>query len=120
MEPQRIRFRFDMLQGWVLDWVRGKETSRTFAKEAPKAIWTVFELADFFEACELVHQIGRIADQHCSNPEIDLRGNLVLARVTTPGVGLTEEDFNFAQAVDLEIGDGQKACGIMQRGDEDA
>ena len=70
------------------------------------------------EACELVLQIGRIADQHCSCPEIDVRGNIVFVTVTTQGEGLTEEDFNFAQAVDLEIGDGQKACGMMKGGDQ--
>jgi len=108
MKAERTQIRYDRLEGWVLD----KET-QTLGKEE-EALWTVFELADHLEACELVHQLGQIAHQHGASPELDVRRNLVFVRVTTPGVGLTEEDFDFAEAVDLEIGSGQKAAGMME------
>ena len=109
MKPERIQFRFSLLDGWVLD-----KESQAFGEEVPTAIWTAFELADHLEACELVHQIGQIADQHCVCPEIDVRQNLVFLRVTTPGVGLTDEDFDFAEAVDIEIGNGQRVNSLFE------
>jgi len=110
MKAERVQFRYDDLEGWVLE-----NEALTFGREEPKALWTAFELADHLEACELVQQLGQIADQHCCCPEIDVRQNMVFVRVTTPGVGLTEEDFNFAEAVDLEIGSGQKTSTLINR-----
>ncbi len=92
------------LEGWVLE----KEPNASgFGEEEPSAIWTAYELADHREACEMVREIGDIADVCCVAPEIDIRRNLLYVTATTDG-GLTEEDVVFAQAMDREIGNGQK------------
>lgn len=112
MKAERVQFRFDPLEGWVLE----KAPNQTLVggqEEEAEAIWTVFEMADHLEACELVREIGKIADRTCACPEIDVRLNLVFVRATTPGMGLTEEDFDFAAAVDREIGNGQRASGLV-------
>ena len=109
MKPERIQFRYATLEGWVLE-----KRPQAFGEEEPNALWTAFELADHMEACELVFQLGRIADQHCACPEIEVRRSLVFVRATTPLIGLTEEDFDFAAAVDLEIGGDQRPASLLE------
>ena len=109
MKPERIQIRFDPLQGWVLV----KERNPESGKEEPTRMWTAFEMADHLEACELVVEIGRIADRYCATPEIDVRQNVVFVTATTPKVGLTDEDFDFAEAVDREIGAFQRSRTLL-------
>lgn len=110
MKIERVQYRFGKLDGWVL----AKEASPTIVgEEVPKAIWTAFEMADHLEACELVAHIGEIADQHCVCPDIDVRQNIVFVTVKTADLGLIEEDFDFAEAIDCEIGNGQRATSLM-------
>ncbi len=104
MKVERIQFRFDPLKGWVLV----KERSRETGKEEPTSIWTAFELSDHLEACELVREIGVLADLYCSIPEIEVRGNIVFVTAKSSKEGLIEEDFDFAEKVDREIGTGQR------------
>ena len=109
MKPERIQIRFDPLQGWVLVTERCPETG----KEVATSMWTAFEMADHLEACERVLEIGRIADRCCVTPELDVRQNIVFVTATTPKVGLTEEDFDFAEAVDREIGTFQRSRTLL-------
>ncbi len=113
MKAERVQFRFSPLEGWVLEKAPSQTLGLRGQKEEPEALWTVFEMADHLEACELVRELGQIADRTCACPEIDVRLNLVFVRVHTPEKGLTEEDFDFAEAVDREIGNGQKASGLV-------
>lgn len=107
MKPERIQDRFVILDGWEL---LTERHSRAFGEERPKAIWTAFELADHYEACELVPELGRIADACCVQPQIDVRLNIVFVTVD-----LTEEGFDFAEAVDRELGHGQRAKALVYR-----
>ncbi len=113
MKPERIQFRFYPLQGWVLV----KERNRETGKEEPTSIWTAFELSDHLEACELVGEIGVLADLNCSTPEIDVRGNIVFVTVKSTKDGLIEEDFDFAEAVDREIGTFQRQKTLLDEQD---
>ncbi len=111
LKAERVQVRFDLLKGWVLIKERNPETG----KEEPTRIWTAFEMADHLEACELVVEIGRLADKACATPEIDVRQNVVFVTATTPKVGLTEEDFDFAEAIDREIGTFQRSKTLLSR-----
>ncbi|MCP3961884.1 MAG: hypothetical protein GY719_28920 [bacterium] len=99
------------LNGWLTE----KEVPHqglVGGEEEPVAIWTAYELDDHLEACERVLELGWIADLCCACPEIEVRQRFVSVRVTTPGVGITDEDIDFARKVDFEIGHGQKLCGL--------
>lgn len=107
MKPERVQFRFENLDGWVLL----KEPHQTIVgKEEPTAIWTAFEMADHLEACELVAEIGEIADTCCAWPEIDVRRNVVFVTAR-----LSEADFDFAEAIDRYLGNGQRANSLIRR-----
>ncbi len=112
MKAERVQDRFAPLDGWELVM---RPSRRYPGKEVPHYIWTAFELADHYEACELVGYIGEIADVNSVWPEIDVRGNLVYLTVKTPRVGLTERDFDFAEAIDRELGNGLKAKSLLAR-----
>ena len=96
MKTERVQFRASLLDGWVL---LMQAVQGLIGKEEPVAIWTAYDLADHLEACELVPQIGQVADKACVAPEIDVRGNVVFVTAKTDG-GLTEADFDFAEALD--------------------
>ena len=110
MKPERTQDRFKRLEGWELI---PKGSQNLTGEEEPKALWTAFELADHQEACEMVPELGRLADRTCATPDIDVRRNIVFVTVST-GDSLTDEDFDFAEAVDREIGDGQRAKSLIQ------
>ena len=94
----------DQLEGWVL----GKVPNASgFGEEEPAVLWTVDELADHREACEMVREIGEIADVCCVAPEIDIRRNLLYVTVGRED-GLIQEDVDFALTMDREIGNGPK------------
>lgn len=108
MKAERVQFRYDLLEGWVL--ITSTQRSR---KAKPTGIWTALEMADHLEACELVPLIGKIADQHCVQPEVDVRRNYVFITAGNPKDGLSEADFDFAEAIDREIGPGLKAKSLV-------
>ena len=111
LKPERIQFHFAELDGWslVLEW--NPDTRR----QEPTSFWTAFELADHLEACELVAQIGVLADTWCATPDIEVRGNIVFVTCGSPERGLFVEDFDFAKAVDREIGHGQRQTALTHR-----
>ncbi len=111
MKPECIQIRFEPLNGWILV----KERNRETGKEEPASIWTAFELSDHLEACELVVEIGVLADLNCSTPEIEVRGNIVFVTAKSAEEGLIEEDFDFAEAVDREIGAGQRQMALFNK-----
>ncbi len=104
LKAERIQVYFAQLIGWVLDWEPNRETG----EREPSHFWTAFEMADHLEACELVAELGKLADKACAAPAIDVRGNIVFVTCGSPKDGLFAEDFEFATAVDLEIGIGQR------------
>ena len=112
MKAERVQDRFTPLDGWELI-MRPSQTIR--GEEEPDALWTAFEAADHFEACELVGQIGEIADVYCVRPQIDVRGHVVFLTAKTPKFGIAERDFDFAEAIDCELGRGLKAKGLLAR-----
>ena len=111
LKAERVQDRFLDLDGWVLL----KKWNREICEEEPTAVWTAFELTDHLEACELVAEIGAIADTCCATPEIDVRGNVVFVTAKSSKDGLTEEDFDFAEAIDLDLGTGQRQKTLLNR-----
>jgi len=112
MKAERVQERFAPLDGWELVM---RPSRRYPGKEVPHYIWTCFEMADHYEACELVGYVGELADVNSVRPEIDVRGNLVYLTARTPKVGLTERDFDFAESIDRELGNGLKVRALMAR-----
>ncbi len=109
MKPERIQDRFVQLDGWVLI----EELNRKTGNNEITGIWTAFELADHLEACELVAEIGIHADNWCSTPNIEVLGNVVFVTAGSPKHGLIEEDFDFAAAIDRELGTGQRQSTLL-------
>ena len=109
LKPERIQIFFQQLIGWVLL----EEWNPKTRQEEPYGFWTAFELADHLEACELVVELGKLADIHCSSPAIDVRGNIVFVTCGTIRDGVFEEDFDFARAVDREIGTHQRQTTLL-------
>ena len=111
LKAERVQYRYSFLYGWVLVDERGQGVFE--GKEKP-FIWTAYELADHLEACELVAQIGKIADRFCVAPELDVRRNYLFVTVGKEE-GLTDADFDFAEALDDEVGPRQKANGLVAK-----
>ncbi len=109
MKPERIQFCYDELDGWILltEW---NPITREYEVTG---IWTAFELADHLEACEHVAVIGAIADTWCSTPNIEVLGNIVFVTCGTSKDGLIEEDFDFAKAIDDELGTAQRQKSLL-------
>lgn len=110
LKPERIQILFLELVGWVLTTEWNPETRQ----EEPVGIWTAFELADHLEACELVHELGVLADIWGSTPDLDVRGNIVFVTFGSSKEGMLIEDFDFAKAVDREIGTGQRQTSLTK------
>ena len=113
MKAERVQYRYSFLVGWVLVDADGQRLLSGEKKEP--FIWTAFELADHLEACEMVPRIGRIAARFCVRPELDVRQNYLFVTVGKRPGGLTDADFDFAEAVDEEIGPLQKANSLVSR-----
>ncbi len=109
MKPERIQDLVDELEGWILltEWNRHRREYEI------TGIWTAFELADHLEACELVPELGALADNWCSTPNIEILGNIVFVTCGSSKAGLIEEDFDFARAVDRELGTGQRQTSLL-------
>ncbi len=108
LKPERIQRLFDQLVEWILVYEWNPETRR----DEPTSIWTAYELADHLEACELVAELGMLADKWCATPDFDVRGNIVFVTCGPANDGLVIEDFDFASAVDREIGTGQRQTSL--------
>ncbi len=104
LKAERVQFYFEMLVGWILLKGWNPETRQ----DEPYGIWTVFEMEDHLDACELVATLGHLADNWGATPAIDVRKNLVYLSCGSEYDGLTVEDFDFARAVDREIGTFQR------------
>ncbi len=109
LKPERIQIFFQDLTGWVLE----KEWNPETRQDEPVGIWTAFELADHLEACELVHELGVLADNWGSTPDVDVRDNYVFVSIGSSTRPMVIEDFDFAKAVDREIGDLQRAKALL-------
>ena len=109
LKPERIQIFFARLIGWVLL----QEWNPSTRREEPYGFWTAFEMSDHLEACELVAELGKLADIHCAEPEIDVRGNIVFVTCGSLRDGVVEEDFDFAMAVDREIGTMQRQTTLV-------
>ncbi len=108
LKPERIQIYFAQLAGWSMIWEWNPETRQ----DEPTGFWTAFELFDFLEACELVHELGVLADKCCATPNIEVLGNIVFVTCGWSKDGLLVEDFEFAKAVDREIGSGQRQTSL--------
>ncbi len=104
LKAERIQIYFAQLIGWVLNWELNRETGQ----QEPTSFWTAFELVDHLEACELVAELGKLADKACAAPAIDVRGNIVFVTCGTLKDGLYVEDCDVARDIDREIGLGQR------------
>ncbi len=112
MKAERVQFRYSFLEGWVLV----DDTSNGLVAGEQPHIWTAYEMADHLEACELVPEIGMIADRHCIAPQLDVRRNVLFVTLGKDSPeGLTEADFDFAEEIDEEIGPRLKASCLVKR-----
>ncbi len=108
LKPERIQILFVELVGWILLTEWNPETR----KDEPTGIWTAFELHDHREACELVAELGKLADDWCATPDFDVRGNIVFVSCGPANDGLVIEDFDFAKAVDEIYGMQQRQTSL--------
>lgn len=61
----------------------------------------VYSLKDFKSAIKFVNKVANTAETHNHHPDIEWSYTKVIVRTTTHEAnGLTEKDFNFAQALD--------------------
>ena len=112
LEPEHIRTELEALESWGLLEHFNRETRRN----EPVGFWTSFEMADHLEACELVLELGMLADVACAAPDVDVRDNRVLVTCGTRYRGVSIEDFDFAKAVDREIGVGPRRAADLEPG----
>ena len=64
----------------------------------------VVETADFDSALEVVNQIAELANQQNHHPDIQLSwGKVVITLTTHSEGGLTQKDFDLAQAIEERI-----------------
>ena len=66
-----------------------------------KAIERTFEFDDFTQAMDFVNSVAEIAEEDEHHPDIDIRYNKVVLRLSTHSEGgLTEADFELAERID--------------------
>lgn len=66
-----------------------------------KAIERAFEFDDFTQAMDFVNAVAEIAEEQEHHPEIDIRYNKVILRLSTHSEGgLTDLDFDVAEKID--------------------
>ena len=71
-----------------------------WVREGDELIKTV-KLADFSAALEFVNAVGALAEAANHHPDIDIRWNTVMLRLTTHSAGgLTAKDLELAAAID--------------------
>lgn len=111
LKAERVQFYFDTLLGWILLMEWNPETR----EDEPYGIWTAFEMIDHLDACELVLELGHLADDWGVTPSIEVHKNYVFVTCGSEMDGLTVEDFQFAEAVDREIGTFQRQNTLLDR-----
>ena len=66
-----------------------------------KSIERAFEFDDFTQAMDFVNQVAEIAEEEDHHPDIDVRYNRVVLRLSTHSEGgLTSFDFDVAERID--------------------
>lgn len=83
---------------WIPDWQHESDASG-FAP-GTDALVRKFNLKDKAAALDFARLICEVAKRHSHFPEIDVVGSEVCVRITNPGAGLTEKDFEMAVLVD--------------------
>ncbi len=109
LKAERVQFYFEKLLGWILL----KEWNPETREDEPYGFWTVFEMEDHLDACEMVVTLGHLADDWGASPALDVRNNLVYVTCGSVYDGLTIEDCDFARAVDREIGTFQRQKSLL-------
>jgi len=94
MKPERIQ----IFLLWIPDWQR--ESGGDGFAPGNEAVVRRYNLKDPPAALDFAGQICAVAKRHAHCPEIDVVGNEVCVRLTTPDVGLTEMDFEMAVLFD--------------------
>lgn len=85
LSPQQTATRLAGVSGWSIE---AGELTRTFM------------FPDFVASLAFVQRVGQAAEAAGHHPDIDIRYNRVrLALVTHSAGGLTEKDFDLAQAI---------------------
>ena len=92
MKAERVQFRILRVPQWELEPACGKE---------PEAICRNYAFCDFIDSVDFVCQITALSVDHKHFPEVRINGRDVFVRLTTPGVGLTELDFDLAEMYDV-------------------
>ncbi len=70
-------------------------------KRSGKAVSRTFEFTDFVTAMRFVNRVARLAEKAGHHPDIDIRWNRVVLRLTTHDAGgLTALDFDLARKLD--------------------
>lgn len=86
LDEKHIAIRLAKLHGW-------KRDGGAIVKE--------WQFRDFAEAMQFINRIARIAEQHNHHPELYNVYNRVRLRFSTHDAGgLTEKDFQIAEAID--------------------
>lgn len=86
LDEPAIEARLRELPGWHTD-------SATIYRE--------YVLKDFAESLAFVNAVGHLAEEVNHHPDIDIRWNKVILRLTTHSMGgLTEFDFSLAEKIE--------------------
>lgn len=86
LKPERIGQRLQRLPGWMLD-------------REPSALARHIPFESYLEAGQLVSRVAELADARDREPEILVKDWAVTVLVSTGGVGVTEADLEFAEAI---------------------
>ena len=90
MKPERIQIFFLKVPAWC---------GEPGGDHIPESIWRTYHFCDFLDAVDFVNTVASICVDYQHNPEIEIRGNEVTLRLSTPG-GLSELDFELAEMFD--------------------
>ncbi len=95
LKPERIQ----IFLTWIPDWVH--ESDGDGFAPGTEALFRAYNLKDQPAALDFASQIAEVAKRHSHFPDIEVVGNEVRVRLTTPEVGaLTEMDFEMAVLFD--------------------
>ncbi len=94
LKPERIQ----IFLTWIPDWTH--EGDGDGFAPGTDAVVRNYNLKDPAAALDFATRIFEVAKRHAHFPELDVVGNVVRIRLTTPNVGLTEKDFEMAVLFD--------------------
>jgi 4a-hydroxytetrahydrobiopterin dehydratase len=78
-------------------------------KKKGSAISKTYEFKDFSKAMKFVNSVAEMAEKANHHPDIDIRWNEVTLMLSTHDEGgLTEKDFQSAEAIDRKHGGGRE------------